>query len=358
MSLHQLSQWTTDPSQPVSQGTRTIAGAISQSIAATDWQDQWQTASTESASQLADSIEQGQQPSNPLQVSSQPFDSQSITQAMSQAASSSQLIGGQLIVASDNSDLSSSLRQAESQIMASATDQPWSGDGTSQAATNSVDLGLDAQAVHLNDQQLSQAVDGSLLVGLFGLPSTQMDLDPGGVANQSSMMAEGEEGSSGSGDSSQDDPTPIPHVDFPQLRFAQGGVSPDNFIPTGLSSFTDTRGSMGPFAGGSNWVHTGTVGWVSEQTWTYTETLIMRFLVGDVTSDGGPLEDSTPEDTEEDTEDEEPVDDRLQTQGTWSSMAGSLRGGYVQLTFNAARGSTSATANSSWFNIIGAGSDV
>jgi hypothetical protein len=274
---------------------------------------------------------------------------------MSQAASPSQLIGGQLIVASDNSDLPSSLRQAESQIMTAASQQQWSGDGTSQAATNSVDLGLDAQAVPLNDQQLSQAVDGSLFVGLFGSQSTQTAQEPGVVGSQSAVMAEGEEGSSGSGDSSQDDPMPIPHVDFPQLRFTQGGVSPDNFIPTGLSSFTDTRGSMGPFVGGSNWVHTVTVDWIDEQNWTYTETLTMRFLVGDVTSDGGPLDFSTPDDAEEGTEDEEPVDDRLQTQGTWSSMVGSLRGGHVQLTFNARRGNTSATANSPWFNIFGSG---
>lgn len=86
------------------------------------------------------------------------------------------------------------------------------------------------------------------------------------VGSLSAVMAEGEESSSGSGDSSQDDPAPIPHVDFPQLHFAEGGASPDNFIPTCLSNFTDTLGSMGPFCGGAIWAHTVTVGWVSEQS--------------------------------------------------------------------------------------------
>lgn len=70
------------------------------------------------------------------------------------------------------------------------------------------------------------------------------------VGSQSAVMAEGEESSSGSGDSRQDDPAPIPHVDFPQLHFAEGGVSPENFIPTCLSNFTNTLGSMGPSVGG------------------------------------------------------------------------------------------------------------
>ncbi|MBX3423835.1 MAG: hypothetical protein KF752_19945 [Pirellulaceae bacterium] len=357
--------------RPVSQGTRNVASAISQSIAGTNWQQYFQSDPVVSASQLNVAIADGQPPPDaPLLATPPKIDSSAISQALLAATSPTHLVGGQLMGPSaSNKNLVQSMQNAESQMMTSGGgNQPSSGSFSIESQEEAVDYGLRVQTHSITGQQISQAVDGSLIASLFGQTFTQpsLQLDSATAWSPLSLAEEGEDGpnGSGTGGSVSNDPPAIPHVDFPQIRFAASGVDPGSFEPVGLVSFTNVRQDpITPTGFGSQWTHTVTVNWTSHDFWTYTETLSMTYFVSESTLDGGPLSELEPppgDDPEDDPENDpglsaQSPDNPWHTEGDWSSNVSTTRVGFVFMTFTAARGTTTATVNSPLFSNIGGG---
>ncbi|MFN9418060.1 MAG: hypothetical protein ACK578_11310, partial [Pirellula sp.] len=165
----------------------------------------------------------------------------------------------------------------------------------------------------------------------------------------------------GEGDD-DDDESIVPEVDFPTLESSSHIGEFDLFLPPSPSSSSSLT-TFGAFTAASltnpdltlpglNWVHLVDVYWVSPTQWSFTESLVLSFDLGNSVEDEGQESIVNGQGSNEDGPDGDdssgdPDDDEdtgLDVESEWESSIGASRSGYFKFTFSASRGITTASA--------------
>jgi hypothetical protein len=165
----------------------------------------------------------------------------------------------------------------------------------------------------------------------------------------------------GEGDD-DDDESIVPEVDFPTLESSSHIGEFDLFLPPSPSSSSSLT-TFGAFTAASltnpdltlpglNWVHLVDVYWVSPTQWSFTESLVLSFDLGNSVEDEGQESIVNGQGSNEDGPDGDdssgdPDDDEdtgLDVESEWESSIGASRSGYFKFSFSASRGITTASA--------------
>jgi hypothetical protein len=161
-------------------------------------------------------------------------------------------------------------------------------------------------------------------------------------------------------DPGENDDSIIPEVDFPTLEISGHSGSLNLFQPPTQSNFSSlaTLGAFTPASlanpdltlPGLNWVHAVDVIWVSPEQWSFTESLVLSFNLGNANNETGnqSIINGTGQDQDGDsTGDDGAEDDEnlgLDVADNWQSTTQASRSGYYKFFFSASRGMTTASA--------------